>query len=381
MPRVSILTCVLGVSLLSGSPSAQKPVPLGGSGKPTKPTTPTTPATPPTPTPPTTPAPGAPYAAAPLCDDHDKRTYHGLWNAAKRCHYDHHHGDNPRAVDDLFGTSLFSLLGGEVSHPWQTYSEAGYENDLKHAGYFWHVRRDMPCEGRGCVTSFRVLVHQHPTGRDAAVRHHSGVVEANVLDTETGRPGYVQVPGVWLDFGDLLVDGATVLDVEGNGNRHKQHSSAQSGSQPQLIWYGASQEEFDGRQGFVRVSTSIHDAWDFTNPRAPSATDDYVCWPATNCPANATLLRPHLITVSVPSTVRDVVDPDGDGVADWNGWTDRYGVVKTSCGSPSLDCVPVILRGVHVQVNYKCEGACAQSYRDHDVYIGGQSAGWNQPVP
>jgi hypothetical protein len=35
---------------------------------------------------------------------------------------------------------------------------------------------------------------------------------------------------------------------------------------------------------------------------------------------------------------------------------------------------------VHVQVNYKCDRACAASYRDYDVYIDGQSAGWSRPV-
>lgn len=368
MRRLLITTVTLAGLLLLGTPAiAQESVEPHPPGEPTDP--------------PPVPEPIAPFPEAPLCAIHDVRAYHGLWDAALGCHYNHHHGDDPRVTDDLFGPSLFSLMGGEISHPWQTFSDAGYENDLKHAGYFWHVRRDLPCPSRGCITDFRVLVHQHPSGRDAAVRYHSAVFEANVLDRQTGRPGYIQVPGMWVDFGDLHIDGVPVLDVPGNGNRHKQHTSATRGATPQIIWYGASQQTLEGRQGFVRVSTSIHDVWDFTSLADPSASDDFVCWPDPRCRANATVLRPHLLTVSIPFQVRAVVDPDGDGIADWTGWTDRYGAIASGCGSPSLDCVPVMMRGIHVEVNYECEAVCGQSFRDHDIYFLGRPSGWSQPVP
>ena len=190
----------------------------------------------------------APYASAPPCRFHNNRAFHTLWNKVEGCHYDHHHGDNPHEVDDIFGTSLFSLMGGEISHPWQTFSTAGYENDLKHAGYFWHVRRDLqpqPGQDRhprqnAYIKAFRVLVHQHPSGRDAAVRFHSGVFEALVADVETGQEGYIQIPGMWVDFGHLLVDGKKAIDVgtTAEPGRHKQHHSYGT---PQIIWYGASE--------------------------------------------------------------------------------------------------------------------------------------------
>ena len=95
----------------------------------------------------TTPQPGQPYADAPACPPsvHDKRKFHSLWNAELGCHYDHHHGDNPHELDSILGTDLFAKMGGDISYPWQTFSTAGLENDLKHAGYFWHVRKDIPC--------------------------------------------------------------------------------------------------------------------------------------------------------------------------------------------------------------------------------------------
>jgi hypothetical protein len=327
-----------------------------------------------------------PYPTAPACPTHNSRVWHGLWDAVRGCHYDHHHGDNPRAVDDLFGPSLFRLMGGEISHPWQTFSDSGTENQLKHAGYFWHVRRDIPRDPNQAawVKHFRVLVHQHPTGRDAEVRFHSGVLEAVVTDT-TGEDGYIQIPGMWIDFGDLVVDGVTTLDV-GTTNepgRHKQHSA----TNPQIIWYGANEAthtpDARGRipRGFVSISTSVHDMWDHTNPAAPSATTDYTCYPNPRCRANATVLRPHLIAVHMPRLLWPLLDPEGDGVANWEGYTDRYGVPVSSCGGTGLDCVPVIVRNIKTNLNYGCSTVCGQSYRDYDIYFNRVSAGWNQPVP
>jgi hypothetical protein len=331
----------------------------------------------------------APYESAPACTTHNKRAFHTLWNPIDGCHYDHQHGDNPHDVDDLFGTSLFTLMGGEVSHPWQTFSDAGYENDLKHAGYFWHVRRDLQAApGQdGYIKAFRVLVHQHPTGRDAAVRFHSTVFEASVVEVATGAEGYIQIPGMWIDFGHLKVDGKIVLDVgkEAEPGRHKQHSSFGT---PQLIWYGASEAthtpDFFGRipRGFISVSTSVHDAWDFTSPYNPSSTEDYVCYGNPQCRQNATFLRPHFMVVHIPRELVPLLDPDGDGIADWSGYTDRYGVPVQNCLAASLDCVPVTMRGISTRVdNYMCDKQCENQYRDYDIYFNGRTAGWSQPVP
>lgn len=330
----------------------------------------------------------APYPTAPVCPSHDSRAFHTLWNAVEGCHYDHHHGDDPHELDDLFGTSLFSLMGGEISHPWQTFSDAGPENVLKHAGYFWHVRRNLqPQPGQDAyVKAFRLLVHQHPTGRDSDVRFHSGVFEAVVAGTD-GAEGYIQIPGMWIDFGHLLVDGRKVLDVgmEAEPGRHRQHGSRGA---PQIIWYGASRATHApdprGRipRGFVSISTSVHDVWDYTSPGNPSRVDDYACFGSPRCQANATLLRPHLIGVQVPRVLRPIVDPDRNGIADWTGYTDRYGVPVDGCAGTGLDCVPVTLRGIRTDVStYSCNQECARSYREHDIYFDGRTSGWSRPVP
>lgn len=351
-----------------------------------------TPAPSPTPVPSPTPIPGPPFANAPACppEVHNNREFHTLWNSEIGCHYDHHHGDDPRELDDVLGDDVFEKMGGEISYPWQTFSTVGYENDLKHAGYFWHARKDIPCTGSGpCITAFRTLVHQHPTGRDATVRYHSYVFEAKTSDD-----GYLMLGG-WVDFGDLhSPEGNVILNVIGNhdsraGNgagRHKQHSP-NSGS---IIWYGASQVRVDENypRGFVTLSSTIQDSWDVTDPSDPAKFDDYVCHnrvAAGRCRSNATTLRPHLIAINMIRDFNAVIDTNGDGRSDYSGYADRYGrpvASGTVCSSYSVDCAPMILRNLKTGQNYPTANShTANSFREYDIYFGNQSSGWNQPIP
>lgn len=370
----------------SGTPV---PSPSAGSGGPT---------TSPTPSSSVVPQPGQPYADAPACppEVHNKRKFHTLWNQERGCHYDHHHGDNPHELDSdsTFGTSLYAKMGGadiDISYPWQTFSDAGLENDLKHAGYFWHVRKDIPCtKGDPCITAFRTLVHQHPTGRDATVRYHSYVFEAKTSDG-----GYFLLGG-WVDFGDLhSPEGTVIVDVQGNhdsrlGNgagRHKQHTPT-TGS---IIWYGASQIRVDENypRGFVTLSSTISDAWDKTDPNDPARSDDYICYglvPIGRCRINATTLRPHLISINM---IRDfdaiIRDPSDSQRASFDGYADRYGrplAPGHGCTSYSENCAPMVMRNLRLGYNYQtADSHTALSFRDYDIYFGNLSAGWNQPVP
>ena len=339
----------------------------------------------------TTPQPGQPYADAPACPPsvHDKRKFHSLWNAELGCHYDHHHGDNPHELDSILGTDLFAKMGGDISYPWQTFSTAGLENDLKHAGYFWHVRKDIPCTPESpCVSAFRTLVHQHPTGLDATIRYHSYVFEAQTSD------GGSLLMGGWADFGDLhSPEGTIIVDVIGNhdskrgggAGRHKQHSPT-GGS---IIWYGASQTRVDENypRGFVTLSSTIADAWDVTDPNDPGRSDDYVCHgqvPAGRCRNNATTLRPHLISVNMIRDFNSIIDADGNGRADFEGYADRYGRPQSpgnNCTSYTVDCAPIIMRNLKTGYNYPtADSHTALSFKDYDIYFSNRSSGWNQPV-
>lgn len=323
-----------------------------------------------------------PFPSAPLCPSHNNRAWHSLWDSVRGCHYDHHHGDDPNSVNDIFGTNLLTLMGGTISHPWQTFSSAGLENDVKHTGYFWHVRRGMPCDTSPCITAFRMLVHQHPT-MDSAVRYHSYAFEAATSDG-----GRVMLNG-WADFGDLFVSGVRIIDEPDNTDsnnpnstepgRHKQH---QSSGTPQQIWYGASRQTMSyGPRGFLTISPSLHDSHVYTNPADPADSDNYVCATNPNCPANATLLRPHLVGINAV-TRWPFIDADGDSVINWSGYADRYGILRNDngCSSPSTDCAPVSFSGIRWNQRYFAANAhSANSFRDYDIYFNGRTSGWSRP--
>lgn len=93
--------------------------------------------------------PGAPRADAPLCPSHDPTKWHGLWDSARGCHYDHEHGTVPftQEVAAAFpGFDLRTLLCGiEVG----TCVPSGpTEQSHKHGGFKWNVQLKHP---EGCA--------------------------------------------------------------------------------------------------------------------------------------------------------------------------------------------------------------------------------------
>lgn len=155
--------------------------------------------------------------------EHNPTRWHSLVNVEARCHYDHHHGDDPTYVNDIFGEpgAWFQSPGQSISYPWQTFpaqttreSNAAFlgtglmENEAKHEGYYWVVRRDQPCNtdnGQYCVKDFRVQFHGMMLGAgDVAARWHSMSAEVracrNVNDLSTC--GIVRTGG-WMEHGSL----------------------------------------------------------------------------------------------------------------------------------------------------------------------------------
>lgn len=365
--------------------------------KPTSTPEPTATDVPPTETPiPPTPTnePGGPidpYPDAPPCDVHDNKTYHGLWDYDLGCHYDHQHGDDLHVLDGALGTEIFALAGGDgMGAPWQTVNSEGYlENDVKHAGYIGYARSDMPCQNSPCVNSVRVMVHQH-TIADASVRFHSSLVEGTTSDG-----GFFRFTP-HIDFGDLHVpEGTRVIDVEGNhcgsttnpGN-HRQHAVEGGSRAPSNIWYGRSRLNsdvaVDRECGFVQLGTSAQDPWIWTSQEGPTYQGNFVCYPNSRCRNNATSYRMHLFTIFMIDDPRFNFIYDENGVANFEGWADRYGVPYedgNGCTAPSIDCTPFVVRGLQRGVNYGTHPAYTeQFYQDHDIYFDNRPAGWAQPV-
>lgn len=201
--------------------------PSGGATPTTSPNTPTatqtvtqTPAVP-IATPTTSGTQIQPFAGAPACTDHNLSQWHGLWNYALGCHYDHSHGDDPSLADKYFGPLGQFWDGSTISYPFPSSAE---ENTLKHPGYKISVRIPgyhdwAPCNSSfhktdigndNCIVASRVEYHVVGGLMDLVGRYHSYWAEMFVCQ---GRPvpapqpgdsrcGIVRMGGI-LDYGQL----------------------------------------------------------------------------------------------------------------------------------------------------------------------------------
>jgi hypothetical protein len=145
---------------------------------------------------------GAAYPDAPLCPTHEPTKWHGLWDSAQGCHYDHEHGTSPftpEVAAAFPGFDLFALLGNVgVGH---TNLSSPMENTHKHGGFKWNVQLHHPetCAGfEGATTGVDGSVIQYHGFGDyaieAEVHIHSTV--ALLRQCQTGNPtdyGYIFV--------------------------------------------------------------------------------------------------------------------------------------------------------------------------------------------
>ena len=177
------------------------------------------------------------YDRACTAQEHDATQWHMLIDPVKKCHYDHHHGDDPNLLNNVcaerpdgskvcFGQpgAWYGKPGNTISYPWQTFmipatatnpyitpEEAmamtnGMENQMKHEGYTWIVRRNQPCQpGTVCTTDFRVQLHSSAPGHDGPVRFHSISFESRICrDPSNPKTCGIARDGGWEDFGILV---------------------------------------------------------------------------------------------------------------------------------------------------------------------------------
>lgn len=321
-----------------------------------------------TPTPPTdtpvasTATPEGPWAGSLPCPSHDNRAYHGLFDYERGCHYNHEHKDDPRELDDVFGTGFYDLAGGELSYPWQTFRGTGenypapplpgnFENDFKHEGYGWIVRRGGSDEHRfEKILDLRIQIHAVMAPEGATTRFHSFYVEARVKNPDNSI-GYIRTGG-WVDFCHLQVTNqmGEETDIIFPGDcdpipdfpAKRQHSD----STPGLTWYGGNAPR---RHGFAAFYIRSHDTWAPVNPDDPSELV-FFC-PDFDCENNgSTLMLLELSMNIIPGSGGINLDPDYDGLLNYSGYTDRYGIVIEGCTEPGLDCVPLELENVTTSI-------------------------------
>jgi hypothetical protein len=93
---------------------------------------------------------GSSVPDVPLCPTHDPTKWHGVWDTARGCHYDHEHGTfpfTPQVAATFPGFDLRALLCGvEIGH---CVPSSPMENTHKHGGFKWNVLLGHPhgCEG------------------------------------------------------------------------------------------------------------------------------------------------------------------------------------------------------------------------------------------
>ena len=322
--------------------------------------------------------PPLPSVAVCAPEDHNPNEWHGLYNADLNCHYEHEHKHDPNEVADIFGPAGEWFGGTSLSYPWETPNE----NLYKHNVYGWIVRRDIPAQGRSVWTKdFRWQFHatSAPMVKDDGTLHggylgrfHSFSLETQVCNAG-GSCGIVRTGG-WMDFGNL-----ELKDIEDcvflGGDPSQQEACANSGRRrihfyfpgdgiprkSTFFWYGRT-GLIDGEVPAlhpVQVALATKDGSvnifpdDYYNPQ-------FFC-PEWDCPLNNSTIQAHVLNYAV----RSKFDPDEDGIANFAGYTDRYGVTASDCAAPGLDCVPLV-------IEYAPVGFVA--HRDDDIGIGIEGA-------
>lgn len=334
--------------------------------------------------------PGA-FADSPACATHDPRAWHELYDFGRGCHYDHSHGNvNPHSMDDVFGTEVWTWMGGEISYSWQTFYGASpaypppptdpalYENARAHNGYVWFLYalpQDAACEpeggSSGCVQAARALIHVDYTEHGAYKQFHSLVYEAKICQPyAAGAPapdcGTIRGGG-WGGFDRLRVDSVTILDRQSPA----QHPQSQvvayrnTGNPTFQTWYL--------RQPFAFMSTETTDLWgpisgEPTVPTGPrqefSCVVDHMGYVADGCKFNSSDISIHAwawdtgknrTADSEPSSPLPLLDQDNNGRANWRGYTDRYGILLRGAAHDAcvasgigLDCVPFVVEDAPV---------------------------------
>ncbi len=341
--------------------------------------------------------------------EHDRTKWHTLVNDSAKCHYDHEHGDDPYFVEDIFGEpgAWFGTNGQSISYPWQTFtlpvttrtnealaqygSTGEKENDLKHPGYYWIVRRDQTCAaGEWCITDSRLQVHFMTSHfSEVPVRFHSFSFEGRLCkDINDKSTCGMYRTGGWTDHGQLFVPsiqsecwtalnknpigGALVrlasdsqyypLNSQGLVDEMRCHKTVTDSivkSFPNGYQSAVAEWWTHGAYDF-RYVVKVFDPISNVDPESPDRHTNhnqfYCSQEDTSCRWNNSVMSAGQgYTTQIWRDYGYVsVDSDSDGRTDINLgklYLNRFGGINNLCTKASLDCIPLEISNVLLNNN------------------------------
>lgn len=347
-------------------------------------------------------------------EEHNPNVWHTLVNVERKCHYDHHHGDDPNYVNDIFGPpgDWFGMAGQSISYPWQTFpashayeSNAAYigsgrmENEAKHESYYWIVRRNQPCNTANrqfCVRDFRVQAHGDVHAEGAATRWHSMSAEVRVCRdvNNLSTCGIIRTGG-WMDHGRLFdmdpardalnrvlcghaAENAGLLrhiplpadtlffPLQTNSvpiDENRCHplltqrmistgpTAGLAGDGPKAEWWAHGASDFRYQ---LQVNNPISNVRE-TAAGSGRLVDEFFCRPEDpNCNWNQSLITIRLQYI-VPINSYYVGGFVNNGIVNLRlsdrRFIDRFGGINPSCTAAGLDCIPIEYSNVHLSTN------------------------------
>jgi hypothetical protein len=279
----------------------------------------------------------------------------------------------------LFGDPV-DFLGQQISYPWET------PNELMHKPHFYKYgyRTNLACDPNlnydgqspvNCVTDFLVQYHGSGNPLDLLTQKHSFYAVGRICEypnyTECGfiySGGHANFGSLLVDYkeqrvlrpgGDITVNGVT-YHIPAENDADADHPVGQepyvgasredraqfihdndpvpTGDQRMSIW---SMGQLPGWNEYIGFLFRTRDDWSGVNRDQPYQIN-FVCPDITQCRYDSSIHSLNQFYAYIPANA--TFDPDGDGFADFSGFTDIQGRLNTSCTSASPTCVPLTLQ-------------------------------------
>ena len=333
---------------------------------------------------------GGPYPDAPLCPTHDPTKWHGLWDSARGCHYDHEHGTLPFTPDVAAMFPDFDLrallCGMEVGN---CIPSGPTEHTHKHGGFKWNVQLSHP---EGCAgfedASIGVngsVIEFHGFGNFAMeleATFHSAI--ALLRQCTTANPndyGYVfldqdvsygevvspyqgdlmiypyySVPSYDPSFGPYLTVGCIGEKLPGQRGDCRDNLAQAQANNADSVWTskptgsGARSPNSSLFQILWR-SRDTYQMFDWRDQTYPYTflwlcSADGSTYVQAGCRYNNSTTQVHEIQGTIPASWDNLAGFDTDprpGRITAQGYVTKFGELNTSCTAIGSDCHPIKL--------------------------------------